>query len=188
MPKIHLESTKDVAFLKQQFKQTIRVILSTLDASMQEIALANNTSLEQVQQEAAAKLDKWLEHLFQLAGNGIEINGLDYKDAMDNKQQYMQFEENLRINVDEMYNQANQQLVQVSRVRKQAPLDCNMLVKDSLSILDTFSTEAIVTDDSQVENKNNITDTDSGIQKPLSQNDYETCLTLARQLQTVLVN
>jgi hypothetical protein len=97
-----------------------------------------------------------VEHLFQLAGNGIEINGIPYSKAMRTREEFQPLDEKLRAEVDALQSQVSEKMLDVALKRKNAPVCVDNLVVDSLDILSRLTKNADIIDDSIKIDKENI--------------------------------
>ncbi|KAI8895999.1 hypothetical protein BC833DRAFT_622507 [Globomyces pollinis-pini] len=68
MTKVQLESHDDLQYLLQEFKY----------ATNQSLQHHGNTLSAAAYQEVKKRLNKWVETIFELAGENVEINGLPY--------------------------------------------------------------------------------------------------------------
>jgi hypothetical protein len=90
------------------------------------------------------KLYSWVKHLLELAGHGIEIGGLPFKQAIADFNEYEPIDVYLASMVNELANTVQDTLVQRALFRRDGPKMIDLIVKDSLLILSSLSTEATI--------------------------------------------
>ncbi|KAI8914379.1 hypothetical protein EDD86DRAFT_268603, partial [Gorgonomyces haynaldii] len=179
-PRIQMESKEDLEFLIKEFKQYARSLLQKEGESIAQVTQKRQQdNPETVTKQAAHKIDKWIEHIFQLAGHGIAINGVPLAEAQD-EQVYQPLDENLRNQAQELQQQVQEAMVQIGQARKQAPQLVRSLVSSSLEMLTDLTTKGRVegSDLGEIENQ--------PVNLTLTEKDYVHTLDLGNELLTDL--
>ncbi|RKP34221.1 hypothetical protein BJ085DRAFT_39902 [Dimargaris cristalligena] len=88
-PKIQVDSREDILFLKDELAKAARGFLSTNQAflAFQEECTdqekdGGSQRLGRAQQVVDVLTVQWVDRLFQMAGYGIQVNGLEFEEAM----------------------------------------------------------------------------------------------------------
>ncbi|KAJ1967326.1 hypothetical protein H4R35_006739, partial [Dimargaris xerosporica] len=88
IPKVQVETREDVLFLKSEFRKSVR---QCLDSNRQlqrcrEQSGAEEADAQRHYAQLAGDIDvlitQWVDNIFLLAGPNIQVNGLEYDQAM----------------------------------------------------------------------------------------------------------
>lgn len=158
--KIQLDQKSDIVFLKNQLKTYAASLLNSKLSLCADIAKTRNTSQQtqihsqsSVEKEVRSKIQKWVDELFSLCGNGIQINGQDYHKVMENAdhqgfltltKEYEPINEVIQKNVNDMHHNLASKMVQVTQQRRTVPGQVRDLVEKSLCILTDLTQNAEV--------------------------------------------
>ncbi|TPX33016.1 hypothetical protein SmJEL517_g04000 [Synchytrium microbalum] len=132
-PKIQLESKADIRFLTNELR---RAATTSTETRATEIVCKTGGNAKQVKatkQAVNVKVEKWIDEVFALASNNLQINGVEYHEAFRQVQEFEPEDTNLLAQTEKARIDKDRVLVKVAHMRKEIPKKTRDLVQDSES-------------------------------------------------------
>ncbi|KAJ1913379.1 hypothetical protein H4219_005239 [Mycoemilia scoparia] len=151
IPRIQIEGREDVLFLQNQVRQALKEALlqnEEFRTTFSRIKSPNASEEEKKSLNATAKeleefINAWSSQLWKLAGPNININGMQYEEAMKQQDMYEQFDEHLRDQVKNLENEADNLLLRITEQRKTVPQLIEKLEQDRIKRLSLLPEYAV---------------------------------------------
>ncbi|TPX36060.1 hypothetical protein SeMB42_g07114 [Synchytrium endobioticum] len=136
LPKIQLETQSNVEHLRHQLKQAATVSLQTRAAEIIYRKYNNTDTSNRAKQQnvrsstqaVVAGLEQYLDQVFGLASHNLQINGVDYHDAITQAQEYEPLDETLSAQIEQARLAKDQLMVKVALMRREFPKKIQALV------------------------------------------------------------
>ncbi|KAJ3045188.1 hypothetical protein HDV00_011058 [Rhizophlyctis rosea] len=117
-PKIQTDCKEDILFLQSELRKAGQK------------AMARDAKLQT--KEVEEKLEKWITTLFTLASPNIQINGLPYAQAFEQKIEYEPKDEALQKRVEALTEETNAMLAHVAELRRTVPDRAGRMLEERL--------------------------------------------------------
>ncbi|CAM0138024.1 unnamed protein product [Umbelopsis sp. WA50703] len=138
--KIQTDSKEDIHFLINQLQN------ATETAASQHFS--NNPLDDETQNQVRELMNQWVKDIFRIASNGIEINGQNYQEAIQNQEEVEPVNEALKLQAESAERKAKELEERVIRKRKWIPAQIIPLMEDAIRRQSTLS-DRISFEDSQ---------------------------------------
>ncbi|KAI9009184.1 hypothetical protein DFJ74DRAFT_687277 [Hyaloraphidium curvatum] len=117
--KIQVESRGDILHLQRVLKQAAR-------DRVEKAAVP-----EEDRAALASSLDQWVDEIFDMAGPNITVNGMEYAEAMQDKEEYEPKDERLDKLIEDKQREAEERLFKVTEMRRNFPVFLSKLAEDA---------------------------------------------------------
>ncbi|KAJ1986521.1 hypothetical protein H4R33_003303 [Dimargaris cristalligena] len=135
-PKIQVDSREDILFLKDELAKAARGFLSTNQAflAFQEECTdqekdGGSQRLGRAQQVVDVLTVQWVDRLFQMAGYGIQVNGLEFEEAMLPDLEMEPYDEALHLETQNLQARVEDLTLKVAEQRRTIPAQIEKLAQ-----------------------------------------------------------
>ncbi|KAJ1985025.1 hypothetical protein H4R34_000282 [Dimargaris verticillata] len=127
IPKVQVEAREDVLFLKSEFRKSVHQCLDS-NRHLQrcrEQSADKETDAQQHYTQLTGDIDtlisQWVDNIFQLAGPNIQVNGLEYNQAMRPNVVMDDYDESLHQETQQLQAEVEALTILVAEQRKTIP-------------------------------------------------------------------